>query len=66
MSVQVYIADHRPEGGILRCLLNPDGKLTLLDKYPMDRPAYMCADGDSLYVLLREPFMCKAALSGLT
>lgn len=62
MSVQVYIADHTPEGGILRCLLSPDGKLELLEKYSMDRPAYMCADGDSLYILLREPFMMQSGI----
>lgn len=59
----IYVASHEKEGGILRLNLSDEGKLTLLEKYPLDRPAFMCREGDRLYVLLREPFMMQSGVA---
>jgi len=63
MTDYIYVASHDAQGGILRLQLSPEGKLTLIDRYPIDRPAYLCAEGDRLYALLREPFMMQSGVA---
>ena len=52
----VYFASCTPRGGIYRYRMYEDGSLCFADKISCDRPMYMIADGDVLYVLLRQPF----------
>lgn len=52
----VYIASQDEAGGILRCELDPEGRLWPLERVAVDRPAYLCREGDRLYAVLREPF----------
>lgn len=63
MEQLLYIASHEPRGGILRCRLCDGGKLRLLDKVPLDRPAYLCAEGNRLHAVLREPFMMQSGVA---
>lgn len=63
MEQTIYVASHDPAGGILRFCLSDSGKLTLVDRYPLDRPAYLCREGDRLYALLREPFMMHSGVA---
>lgn len=49
-----YIAACDKEGGLYRCTLN-EGKLKTEGFTPMDRPMYMVAQQDKMYVLLRDP-----------
>lgn len=60
----VYIASHDSGGGILRCGLSVGGGLSLIEKYPLDRPSYLCAEGDTLHALLREPFRMQSGIVG--
>lgn len=62
-------------GGIYRCRLSADGRLTKTDYLPCDRPMYAVMDGERLHVLLRAPFAeseesgyfsCKADFSDVT
>lgn len=62
MNEQIYIASHDRDGGILRCVLR-DGTLELLERYPLDRPAYLCREGNTLYALLREPFQMQSGIA---
>lgn len=62
MPEHIYIASHDRDGGILHCRMN-GGALELLERYPMDRPAYLCRDGNTLYALLREPFMQQSGVA---
>ena len=63
MARFVYLASQDREGGILRCTLSPEGKLELVDRCPIDRPAYLCAEGNRLYALLREPFQMQSGVA---
>ena len=63
MAQYIYVASHDPQGGILRFALSEQGRLTLLERCPMDRPAYLCAEGNMLYALLREPFMMQSGIA---
>lgn len=63
MPQYIYVASHDPQGGILRFSLSEQGKLTLLERYPMDRPAYLCTEKNRLYALLREPFMMQSGIA---
>lgn len=59
----LYIASHDTNGGILLCALHGDGKLELIEKFPLDRPAYLCIDGNHLYAVMREPFMQQSGVA---
>lgn len=63
MEQMIYVASHDPQGGIYRFSLSGDGRLTLLERYPMDRPAWLCRSGNKLYALLREPFMMHSGVA---
>ena len=63
MEQTIYVASHDPQGGIFHFSLSAQGKLTLLERYLMDRPAYLCAEGNRLYALLREPFMMQSGIA---
>jgi len=63
MEQYLYIASHDTQGGILRCRLDDSGKLTLLSKTLLDRPAYLCAEGNRLYAAMREPFMLQSGVA---
>ena len=63
MEQILYIASHELQGGILRCGLSDGGKLTVLDKVALDRPAYLCVEGNRLYAVLREPFMMQSGVA---
>ena len=54
-TCHLYIASCSPQGGILHGLLE-GGRFTLLDTLPCDRPMYMDLEGDTLHIILREPF----------
>lgn len=56
MEQFVYIASCDPSGGILRCRLTDRGTLELLEHTVLDRPMWLCRDGQQLHALLREPF----------
>jgi len=58
----IYVASHDTAGGILRFTLSDGGKLTLVDRYPLDRPAFLCTEGNRLYGVLREPFMMQSGV----
>lgn len=59
----IYIASRNENEGILRCSLSVNGQLKLLETTPADRPAFLCRDGNRLYVLLREPFQLMSGLN---
>ena len=63
MDRYFYIASQDADGGILRCRLTEAGQIELMDKYPIDRPAYLCTDGTKLYALLREPFLFQSGVA---
>lgn len=51
----IYIASCVETGGIYHYKLQ-NGKLTLLDVTPMDRPMYMVIEDRKMYIVLRAPF----------
>lgn len=51
----LYFAACTSEGGIYHYKFD-GSRLDLINKYPFDRPTYLCVDGGKLHVLLREPF----------
>lgn len=61
----LYIASQDASGGILRCRLTESGQIELLEKYKIDRPSYLCKDGQKLYALLREPFLFQSGVAEL-
>lgn len=63
MTQFLYIASQDVSGGILRCSLSPEGRLDTVGFYPLDRPAYLCSEGDRLYALLREPFQMQSGVA---
>lgn len=63
MNHVLYIASQDADGGILRCRLTDAGQIELMDKYPVDRPAFLCTDGKKLYALLREPFLFQSGVA---
>lgn len=58
----IYIASRDENGGIMRCSLTEDGQLDVADITPVDRPAFLCSDGQLLYALLREPFQLMSGV----
>lgn len=59
----LYVASQDADGGILHCNLSPDGQLEAVGFYPLDRPAYLCAEGSTLYALLREPYQMQSGVA---
>ena len=55
-SSNVYIASCDTEGGVYRYRIDEHGAWQLAEFTPMDRPMYLIADNDRMYVLLRAPF----------
>ncbi len=51
----IYVTACDVHGGIYRYHLSKDGKLTLCDITPCDRPMYLCIDGNRMDVVLRAP-----------
>lgn len=62
MKQHIYVASRTDEGGILRCLLDENGKLRVQGHYPAKSPAWLCRDGQTLYALLREPFLMNSGV----
>ena len=61
--MNLYIASQDITGGILRCRLTESGQMELLEKYEIDRPAFLCREGSKLYALLREPFLFQSGVA---
>lgn len=61
-----YIASQDAEGGILLCRLTESGQITLLEKYPLDRPAFLAKGDGKLFALLREPFLFQSGVAEFT
>lgn len=59
----LYIASQDADGGILRCTITSKGRLVTVNCYPLDKPAYLCVDGNTLYALLREPFQMQSGVA---
>lgn len=62
MEKQLYIASQDRAGGILQCALTENGSLRRINTYPLDRAAFLCADGETLYAILREPFQMQSGV----
>ena len=62
MKQHIYLASRRDDGGILHCVLEEDGRLTLRKRYEAKSPAWLCRDGQTLYALLREPFFMNSGI----
>lgn len=60
----IYIASCCEDGGIFHYSLSENGEIKLIDKTACQKPMYMVADNNKMYVLLREPFE-DSAESGL-
>jgi len=58
-----YIASQDADGGILRCNLTEEGQIELVDKFPIDRPAYLAKGEGKLFALLREPFKFQSGVA---
>ncbi len=59
----LYIASQDASGGILRCRLTESGQIELVEKYEIDRPAFLNREGQKLYALLREPFLFQSGVA---
>lgn len=59
----LYIASQDITGGIFRCRLTESGQIELVEKYEIDRPAFLNTDGKKLYALLREPFLFQSGVA---
>ncbi len=51
----IYVTACDKDGGIYRYHLSDEGKLTLCDITPCDRPMYLCINGNCMDVVLRAP-----------
>lgn len=63
METNVYIASRKEPGGIFHFSLSDSGALTLRKVYSAACPAYLCAEGHSLYALLRGPFFMQSGVA---
>lgn len=63
MERLLYIASQDARGGILRCRLTERGQLEEIERYCVDRPAFLCTEGRKLYALLREPFLMQSGVA---
>lgn len=61
--MNLYIASQDITGGIVRCRLTESGQMEFLEKYNIDRPAFLNTDGQKLYALLREPFLFQSGVA---
>lgn len=59
----IYIASREKPGSIHHFKLSEDGILHPQKIYPIDQPAFLCIEGDSLYALLREPFLMQSGIA---
>lgn len=66
MKRHIYLASRTDEGGILHCVLDADGQLEIQKLYPAKSPAWLCRDGQTLYALLREPFLMNSGIIRFT
>ena len=62
MKQHIYIASRTDEGGILHCVLEENGQLALRERCEAKSPAWLCRDGQTLYALLREPFLLNSGI----
>ena len=62
MRQHIYLASRTDEGGILHCVLEENGQLLLRERYEAKSPAWLCRDGQTLYALLREPFLLNSGI----
>lgn len=59
----LYIASQDADGGVLCCRLTEEGQIELLQKHPIDRPAFLAAGDHRLFALLREPFLFQSGVA---
>lgn len=52
----IYMLSCVENGGIYRCGLDDGGRITIFEKYELDRPMYSVKDSGYMYTLLRSPF----------
>lgn len=62
MKQHIYLASRTDEGGILHCVLEENGQLVLRERCEAKSPAWLCRDGQTLYALLREPFLLNSGI----
>lgn len=62
MKQHIYLASRTDEGGILHCVLEENGQLALRERCEAKSPAWLCRDGQTLYALLREPFLLNSGI----
>lgn len=62
MKQHIYLASRTDEGGILHCVLEENGQLVLRERSEAKSPAWLCRDGQTLYALLREPFLLNSGI----
>lgn len=58
----IYIASRVKDGGVYHCRLSEAGQLRIVKQYAVESPAYLCREGDTLYAMLREPFLLESGL----
>lgn len=63
MDQILYVASQDAQGAILRMTLDENGQLTLVDRTPAERAAYLCIEKNRLYALLREPFQMQSGVA---
>ena len=66
MKQHIYLASRTEEGGILHCVLEENGQLVLRERCEAKSPAWLCRDGQTLYALLREPFLLNSGIIRFT
>lgn len=62
MKHHIYVATHGNSGMITHLIMDGNGCISETEKYPADCPDYMTLDGDTLYVLLREPYRAQGGV----
>lgn len=62
MRATVYVASRKEPGSICQYSLLDSGVLTFQKAYSIPCPAYLAIEGDSLYALLREPFLMQSGV----
>lgn len=62
MKQHIYLASRTDGGGILHCVLEENGQLVLRERCEAKSPAWLCRDGQTLYALLREPFLLNSGI----
>ena len=59
----LYIASQDAGGGILRCELTEEGQIRLINKTPIEKPAFLALGEGRLFALLREPFLFQSGVA---